>query len=163
MTDKKIKNLKDISLISSKLKNKKKIIVLCHGVFDLLHNGHINHFKEAKRFGDILIVSITKDEFIKKGFNRPIFKVYERAGCISALEAVDYVVVSPSESAENVINLIKPNYYVKGTMSFTHSSTKTICIPIVVFNPYFFLASTHRIMFFFTRLNIFGEVPIIFV
>ena len=52
--------------------------------FDLIHNGHINHFNEAKKLGDILIVSITKDEFIKKGFNRPIFKINERLTCISA-------------------------------------------------------------------------------
>ncbi len=71
MLNKKIKSLKDISLISTKLKKKKKKIVLCHGVFDLMHNGHINHFNEAKKHGDILIVSLTKDEFIKKGFNRP--------------------------------------------------------------------------------------------
>ena len=37
---------------SLKLRNKK--IVLCHGVFDLLHIGHIKHFEEAKNFGDTL-------------------------------------------------------------------------------------------------------------
>ena len=114
MLNKKIKSLKDISLISSKLKNKKKKIVLCHGVFDLMHNGHINHFHEAKKYGDVLIVSLTKDEFIKKGFNRPIFKIDERLSCMASLEIVNYVVTSPSESAENVIKSIKPNYYVKG-------------------------------------------------
>ena len=49
MLNKKIKNLKDLSIICSKLKKKRKKIVLCHGVFDLMHNGHINHFSEAKK------------------------------------------------------------------------------------------------------------------
>ena len=53
------------------LKKKNKKIVLCHGVFDLVHLGHLKHFKKAKSFGDFLIVSITKDEFIKKGPGRP--------------------------------------------------------------------------------------------
>ena len=49
------------SVLLSKIKklNKDKKIVLCHGVFDLLHIGHIHHFKEAKKHGDILVVSIT--------------------------------------------------------------------------------------------------------
>ena len=41
----------------------------CHGVFDLLHLGHIKHFENAKNFGDILIVTVTPDEYVKKGPN----------------------------------------------------------------------------------------------
>jgi cytidyltransferase-like protein len=39
-----------------------------------VHLGHIKHFKKARTYGDYLIVSITKDEFIKKGPGRPIFQ-----------------------------------------------------------------------------------------
>jgi cytidyltransferase-like protein len=52
---------------------KKKIIGLAHGVFDVLHSGHLLHFKECKKHCDVLIVSITDDKFVKKGPNRPIF------------------------------------------------------------------------------------------
>jgi len=69
--DKFIKVLKNI-------KKNKKTIVLCHGVFDLVHYGHILHFKSAKKFGDVLIVSITKDKFIKKGIGRPVFNETQR-------------------------------------------------------------------------------------
>ena len=57
-----------INLISSlnKIRKKNKKIVLCHGVFDLVHLGHIKHFKSAKSYGDYLVVSITVDKFIKK-------------------------------------------------------------------------------------------------
>ena len=51
------------------LKKIKKRIVLCHGVFDLLHYGHIKHLEEAKKQGDILIVSITHDKYIDKNPN----------------------------------------------------------------------------------------------
>ena len=54
-------------------KFKKKKIVLCHGAFDIVHIGHINHFKEAKKFGDILIVSLTDDSYIKKGPKPTLF------------------------------------------------------------------------------------------
>ena len=41
----------------------------CHGVFDVIHFGHINHLRKAKTFGDILVVSITHDKYVKKGEN----------------------------------------------------------------------------------------------
>ena len=44
-----------------KIKNKGKKIVLCHGCFDLIHPGHIKHFQEAKKMGNILIVTVTPD------------------------------------------------------------------------------------------------------
>ena len=53
----KIKNIEDLAQIISDLKSKGKKIVHCHGVFDLLHIGHIKHFEEAKTFGDVLVVS----------------------------------------------------------------------------------------------------------
>ena len=64
---------KQLKLISIKLKKQKKKIILVHGVFDVVHFGHISHFQEAKSHGDILVVSITPDRFVKKGFNKPYF------------------------------------------------------------------------------------------
>ena len=60
--------------ISKKFNNLRKNnkIVLCHGVFDLVHTGHLNHFKSAKKYGDILVVSVTPAKFVQKGLNRPI-------------------------------------------------------------------------------------------
>ena len=55
------------------IKKKNLKVVQCHGVFDLLHIGHIRHFNKAKSYGDILVVSITSDKFVKKGYNRPYF------------------------------------------------------------------------------------------
>ena len=65
----KIFELIELSAIVEKLKKQKNKIVLSHGVFDLLHIGHIKHFENAKKLGDKLIVSITKDKFIDKGPN----------------------------------------------------------------------------------------------
>jgi rfaE bifunctional protein nucleotidyltransferase chain/domain len=96
------------------LQNIKAKKILCHGVFDIIHVGHIRYFKEAKKLGDILIVSITKDEFIKKGPGRPYFKLSDRIEQIQSLDIVDYIVVSDDSSACNVIEKIKPAKYCKG-------------------------------------------------
>lgn len=111
---KKIINLDDAADLVSKAKKNKKKIVLCHGVYDLLHIGHIHHFKSAKKFGDILIVSITSDKYVNKGPNRPAFDQNLRAEFISELKIVDYVVISDSATASLVIEKIKPNIYCKG-------------------------------------------------
>jgi rfaE bifunctional protein nucleotidyltransferase chain/domain len=94
-------------------KNNKKI-GLCHGVFDLLHLGHIRHFKEAKKKVDVLIVSITEDKYVNKGPGRPAFNELQRMESLAALEFVDHVILSRSVSAVNIINLIKPDIFFKG-------------------------------------------------
>jgi rfaE bifunctional protein nucleotidyltransferase chain/domain len=89
-------------------------VVLCHGVFDLLHVGHIKYLNQAKKMGEVLVVSLTSDKYVNKGPNRPAFNEHYRAESIAALECVDYVAVNDAPSAEKVIELIRPDYYVKG-------------------------------------------------
>ena len=109
-----IKNIKKIKGIFKKLKIEKKRVVLCHGVFDVLHLGHIKHFENAKKFGDILVVSVTSDRYVNKGIGRPHFSLEHRMLAISSLSIVDFVVPSDYPTAIKNIELIKPNFYVKG-------------------------------------------------
>ena len=69
-----ITNRDRLTKLISTYKKKGKKISLAHGVFDVVHIGHIEYFKEAKKLSDILIVSITADKFVNKGLNRPFFK-----------------------------------------------------------------------------------------
>ena len=103
-----------INNLIKKLKSKKKTIALSHGVFDLIHHGHLRHFEEVKKNSDILIVSVTSDKFVKKGDNRPYFSIKDRLYALSKLENVDFVVESDALSSLNVIKKIKPNLYCKG-------------------------------------------------
>jgi rfaE bifunctional protein nucleotidyltransferase chain/domain len=92
-----------------------KAVVLCHGVFDVLHVGHVRHLKAAKREGDVLVVTITADKFVNKGPGRPAFPEHLRADMLASLEVVDWVGINNNPSAETVIDLIKPSVYVKGS------------------------------------------------
>lgn len=106
----------------------RKRLVHCHGVFDLLHIGHIRHLNEAKKLGDILIVSITTDSLVNKGEHRPAFVEALRAEALAALEVVDYVTISPFNSAVEMIEIIKPHFYVKGPDYRDQNSDITGCI-----------------------------------
>jgi len=112
--NKKIKNISELSSIINELKVEGKKVVHCHGVFDLLHIGHIKHFEEAKALGNVLIVSITPDEFVNKGPGRPAFSAMLRLEGLAALEAVDYVIANKWPTANEIIKELKPNIYCKG-------------------------------------------------
>jgi rfaE bifunctional protein kinase chain/domain/rfaE bifunctional protein nucleotidyltransferase chain/domain len=91
-----------------------KRIVLAHGVFDLLHVGHIRHLREAREQGDVLVVTLTEDRHVNKGPNRPAFTESLRAEALAALEYVDAVTVNRTPTAIDAINALRPDVYVKG-------------------------------------------------
>ena len=103
-----------LNLLKKKLAKNKKKKVLCHGVFDLIHLGHIKHLEAAKKNGEILIVNLTPDRFIKKGPNRPFFTLEQRLESIANLEIVDFVTWNNQESAADAIISLRPNIYCKG-------------------------------------------------
>ena len=101
-------SIKELQKKSDFLKKKNKKIILVHGVFDLVHPGHLSYFKEAKTHGDILVVSITADKYVNKGINKPYFKQSYRLDFLSSLEIVDHVFCNNGSSAVNVIQNLKP-------------------------------------------------------
>lgn len=88
--------------------------VLCHGAFDLFHIGHLAHLRSARKFGDLLVVTITADQFVNKGPGRPRYRETERASLCAAIEGVDYVAINPFPKALEAILELKPDFYVKG-------------------------------------------------
>ena len=111
----KIKTIDELTGILNGLRKASKRIVHCHGVFDLLHPGHLKHFEAAKKKGDVLVVTVTRDEHVNKGSGRPVFNQYLRAESIAAIECVDFVAVNEWPTAVETIKLFKPNFYVKGS------------------------------------------------
>jgi cytidyltransferase-like protein len=114
MIPEKIKSLDELAEIIAELKKQGKKIVHCHGCFDLTHYGHSLHFLDAKKQGDILIVTVTPDEFIEKGPGRPFFNQDIRLKQLSCLEPIDYVALNKWPMAVETIKILKPDIYVKG-------------------------------------------------
>ena len=106
MMKKKIIDFSNVSKLSSSLKKDNNKIVHCHGVFDLLHIGHLKHFESAKKYGDILIVSITPNKFVFKGINRPYFDEQERLEALASIEVVDFVVLNTHPDSIHIIKKI---------------------------------------------------------
>ena len=121
-----MKKIYDLKSLKSLLKNKK--FTLVHGVFDVLHVGHKRHFEEAKKLTGKLVVSITSDQFVKKGPGRPFFNQFIRSEMISSLDVVNYVYINDNETPIDLIHKIKPAYYCKGKdyMKFSKDITGNI-------------------------------------
>jgi rfaE bifunctional protein nucleotidyltransferase chain/domain len=110
----KIINFQDAIDFFRDIKSTGKSIALCHGVFDLLHPGHLRHLAKARELADIVVVSITADKFVNKGPGRPAFNENLRSESLTNLISVDYVVITPYETAIEIIKSVKPNFYIKG-------------------------------------------------
>ncbi|NYF80842.1 bifunctional D-glycero-beta-D-manno-heptose-7-phosphate kinase/D-glycero-beta-D-manno-heptose 1-phosphate adenylyltransferase HldE [Granulicella arctica] len=91
-------------------------IVFTNGCFDLLHVGHITLLEDCRRFGSKLVLGLNTDQSVSrlKGPTRPIIGENERARVMSALAAVDAVVLFDEETPLELIRALKPNVLVKG-------------------------------------------------
>ncbi|MFH1884618.1 MAG: PfkB family carbohydrate kinase [Planctomycetota bacterium] len=92
-----------------------KTVVMCQGCFDIVHPGHIRYLTFAKSKGDILIVSITSDDKVRKGHDRPYIPEELRAENLAALEFVDYVIIDDHLTPIEYIKKLKPDIFVKGS------------------------------------------------
>lgn len=87
---------------------------MCHGVFDVVHPGHLRHLIYAKSKADILIASLTADRHISKGVYRPHVPQDLRALNLAAFEVVDYVVIDPNDTPLENLRTIQPDFFAKG-------------------------------------------------
>lgn len=112
----KIVSFNDAAKIVSKLKAEGNKVGLCCGGYDVLHPGHMIHFESAKRLCGVLFVGISADQFVsdRKGSGRPVFSEQLRAYAVACLAFVDYVFVYNFKKSVEVIQQLKPSYYIKG-------------------------------------------------
>lgn len=115
LDDRKVLDIEELSAALEQMRADGLTIVHCHGVFDLVHPGHILHLEAARREGDVLVVSITADHFVNKGPGRPVFNAQLRAETLAALQSVRFVTINEAPDATRLIARIKPDVYVKGS------------------------------------------------
>ncbi|OGO93208.1 MAG: ADP-heptose synthase [Coxiella sp. RIFCSPHIGHO2_12_FULL_44_14] len=109
----KIKTREELREILKTFPRKKKV-VMCHGVFDVVHPGHVRHLLYAKSKADILVASITADRHITKGKHRPHVPQNLRAANLAAFEIVDYVVIDKNATPLELISILEPDFFAKG-------------------------------------------------
>lgn len=91
-------------------------VVFTNGCFDILHAGHVRYLGTARSFGDCLVVGLNSDASVRrlKGEGRPVNGEADRTEVLGALRAVDYVTVFDEPTAAALIEILRPDVYVKG-------------------------------------------------
>ena len=112
--DRKIFSVADLSAERARLRQAGKTVVQCHGCFDIVHPGHIRYLRFARSLGDVLIVTVSSDDVVMKGYERPYIPEDLRLDSLAELSCVDYVALSVDEWAGPVLEAIQPDIYVKG-------------------------------------------------
>jgi D-beta-D-heptose 7-phosphate kinase / D-beta-D-heptose 1-phosphate adenosyltransferase len=112
----KIRAREQITQMMENVRREAKKIVFTNGCFDLLHVGHMQLLREAKRLGDVLVVGLNTDASVRrlKGTGRPIVAEEDRAYAVAALESVDYLVLFDEPDPMELIRAIRPDVLVKG-------------------------------------------------
>ncbi len=112
--EEKIVSRDELIAIREELRGHGKKLVQCHGCFDVVHPGHIRYLKFAKSLGDVLLVSVSADDVVDKGYDRPRIPERLRMENLAALEFVDLVSLSEESWGGPILEEVRPDIYVKG-------------------------------------------------
>ena len=112
----KIINTDNLILKVSQWKKNKMKVSFTNGCFDILHLGHLEILTKSKEFGDRLIVAVNSDESVRKlkGDKRPVNDFQTRSHILASFSFVDYVVEFSDDTPKKLIQIIKPDFLIKG-------------------------------------------------
>lgn len=115
-TDHKIISREEIGSRVISWRKESRKLVFTNGCFDILHSGHVRYLQTAAGYGDILVLGLNSDSSIRKlkGPHRPIISQDDRAYLLSAIEAIDFIVIFEEETPDSLIQMISPDVLVKG-------------------------------------------------
>lgn len=111
---------------------KNKVVVAVCGGFDPIHVGHIKHFRDAKKLGDILVVMLNTDDWLTKKKGYIFMSFEERKEIIESIRYVDKVtpVIDTDGSVAKTLKKLKPDIFAKGgdrTMDNIPESEINVC------------------------------------
>ena len=99
-------------------------VVIVSGGFDPIHSGHINHFIEAKKLGDILIVGLNSDEWLTRKKGKPFLPINERLAVVKSMRMVDSAVAF-NDDDNSSISLIKQALVLFDDVLFANGGDRT--------------------------------------
>jgi rfaE bifunctional protein nucleotidyltransferase chain/domain len=92
-------------------------VVFTNGVFDIVHRGHVTYLAQARAMGASLVVGLNSDASARglgKGPDRPLNTELDRACVLAALESVSLVVIFDEPTPVELLQRVRPQWYVKG-------------------------------------------------
>lgn len=100
-----------------------KIVYSCFTT-DVIHEGHLNIIREAKKYGEV-IVGVLSDEAMIKYNQFPTLSFEERKELVQALPDVSRVVTQQDVMYDEIIQTYRPDYIIHGD-NWKHGPLKAI-------------------------------------
>ena len=106
----------DLATLGERERADGRQLVLTNGCFDLLHPGHVALLRGAAALGDALVVGVNSDAGVRrlKGPKRPLMPLEDRLTVLQAVRWVYAVTPFDEDTADRLIQELRPSYYVKG-------------------------------------------------
>jgi rfaE bifunctional protein nucleotidyltransferase chain/domain len=106
----------DLPALAARLRAEGKRLVTANGCFDVLHPGHAFFLAEAKAQGDVLIVAVNVDEYLRRtrGPGRPANPLRLRQERVAALGCVDFVTELAEDTPVAFLRAVRPDVHVNG-------------------------------------------------
>ncbi|WP_197017424.1 isocitrate lyase/phosphoenolpyruvate mutase family protein [Methanobrevibacter oralis] len=80
---------------------------------DIIHEGHLNLIKEAKKYGDVIVGVLCDSEMVK--YNQfPLKSTEQRMEIVKNISGIKDVVVQNEIMYDNIIKEIRPDYVIHG-------------------------------------------------
>ena len=79
------------------------------GTFDILHQGHLDYFRQAKKFGEYLIVVVARNSSALKEGKKLQFGEQERLEKVSAQTIVDKAILGNEGDKLKIVEQEKPD------------------------------------------------------
>ena len=89
-------------------------MVLCHGLFNIIHPGHIRYLNYAHQQAKKLVVSVQGDDHFLNSEQKLQFTEAERADGVASIQTVDNVIMLGKGSLKEIIHLLNPTVLVLG-------------------------------------------------
>ena len=87
-------------------------VVYAVGVFDILHYGHINYLREAKKFGDVLVVGLLTDAgVLEYKMQKPTMYYQERYEVLANIKYVNHIVPQEHVDPTDTLKRIWDNHF----------------------------------------------------
>lgn len=101
-------------------------IVIATGGFDPIHSGHINYLYAAAKLGDLLVVGVNSDKWLRRKKGKEFLSLYERSLIVQSLKPVHlcFAFNDDDGSAKDAIYHVR-SYYPEAKLIFANGGDRT--------------------------------------
>ncbi len=118
--------------VKSQLSKTKPVRIYMDGVFDIIHSGHFNAFRQAQYLGDILVCGLNSDADVAKAKGKTLMDIKERSSLAGSSKWIGEVALdTPYTPSIETLDTYNCDYLAHGDDIPTNENGQTIYDDII--------------------------------